>query len=276
MRIAVLSGKGGTGKTTVSTSIAASLPRCQYIDCDVEEPNGYIFLSPEIQKSIPVKVLVPQADMAKCNGCGSCGKACQFNAIAVVKGKVMVFPEICHHCGACVIACPVGAICEVERPIGVIEMNRDETFIQGRLNVGEPISIPIIRQLKEHIKDDMPVVLDCSPGASCSVVQSVEGCHYCILVTEPTPFGLHDLKVAVKLVGKMGIPFGVVVNKSTGDDTTINDLCDENNIRILMDIPFSQELAKDYSKGVLPVHRNKIWKDKFRELFEKVERGVRG
>lgn len=276
MKIAVLSGKGGTGKTTVSASLVSSLTNCQYIDCDVEEPNGAIFLNPDIFESMPVKVQVPKVDESKCDGCGYCGKACQFNALAVVKGKVLVFPEICHHCGACVIACPRGAIYEVEREIGVIEANESGTFMQGKLNIGEPISIPIIRELKKHMKKDMPVILDCSPGASCTVVQSIEGCDYCLLVTEPTPFGLHDLKIAVELVSKMGIPCGVVVNKASQTNKSIHKFCQEEGIEILMEIPFSQEIAKGYSKGVLPVSDNPKWQQKFSELYQKVERSVQG
>ena len=274
MKIAVLSGKGGTGKTTVSASLALSLEKCQYVDCDVEEPNGSIFLKPIIKESIPVNVLVPEADASKCNGCGSCGKACQFHAIAVVKRKVLVFPEICHHCGACLIACPQDAIREVERTSGVVETNDSATFIQGRLNIGEPISIPIIRELKKRLKKDMPVILDCPPGASCTVVQSIDGCDYCVLVTEPTPFGLHDLKIAVQLVKKMGIPFGVVVNKASEDDKSIQKYCTENRIEVLMEIPYSQEIAQAYSNGILLVRDNSEWKEKFIELFKKVERGA--
>ncbi|MBA1336961.1 MAG: MinD superfamily P-loop ATPase containing an inserted ferredoxin domain [Firmicutes bacterium] len=274
MKIAVLSGKGGTGKTTVSASLAASLPSCQYIDCDVEEPNGAIFLTPELKESSPVKVPVPEADMAKCNACGYCGKACQFNAIAVVKGKVLVFPEICHHCGACVIACPNDAIREVERTIGVVEANGDGTFLQGKLNVGEPISIPIIRELKKRIKNDVTVILDCSPGASCTVVQSIEGCDYCVLVTEPTPFGLHDLKIAAQLVKKMGLPFGVVLNKASDSSRLIHEFCENEGIELLMEIPFSQDIAEGYSKGILPVQNNGLWKEKFEKLYEKIERGA--
>lgn len=274
MKVAVLSGKGGTGKTTVSASLAASLPSCQYIDCDVEEPNGAIFLAPEIKKSTPVKVLVPEADMTKCNACGYCAKACQFNAMAVVKGKVLVFPEICHHCGACVIACPNDAIREVERIIGVVEANEDDTFLQGKLNVGEPISIPIIRELKKRMKKDTPVILDCSPGASCTVVQSIDGCDYCVLVTEPTPFGLHDLKIAEQLVKKMGIHFGIVLNKASDSSRMIHDFCKSEGIELLMEIPFSREIAEGYSKGTLPVKNNKLWKEKFEKLYEKIERGA--
>lgn len=274
MKIAVLSGKGGTGKTTVSASLAASLPACQYIDCDVEEPNGAIFLTPNLQNNSKVKVLVPEADMTRCNGCGLCAKACQFNAIAVVKGKVLVFSEICHHCGACVIACPKDAIVEVERTIGVIEANREDTFIHGKLNVGEPISIPIISELKGRMKEDIPVVIDCSPGASCTVVQSIEDCDYCILVTEPTPFGLHDLRIAVQLVRKMGIPFGIVLNKASDSSKLIHDFCQSEGIEILMEIPFSKEIAEAYSKGFLPVKNNDLWKERFEKLYKKIERGA--
>lgn len=274
MKLAVLSGKGGTGKTTVSASLAAVVPSCQYIDCDVEEPNGAIFLKPELKEKSPVKVLVPEIDMTKCNFCGLCAKACQFNAIAVVKDKVLVFPEICHHCGACKIACPNDAILEVERTIGVVEANEDGTFLQGKLDVGEPISIPIINELKKRIKEDRFVILDCPPGASCAVVNSIEGCDYCVLIAEPTPFGLHDIKIAVQLVKKMGIPFGVVLNKASNDNRSIHHFCQSEGIEILMAIPFSKEIAEGYSKGILPVEINDLWNEKFKKLYEKIEGGA--
>ncbi len=275
MKIAVLSGKGGTGKTTVSASLAATIPACQYIDCDVEEPNGAIFLAPEIKESTPVNVLVPEVDMSKCKACGCCAKACQFNAIAVVKDKVLVFPEICHHCGACVIACPNDAINEVERTIGVVESNKDNTFMQGKLNVGEPISIPILLELKKRIKEDAVVILDCSPGASCTVVQSIEKCDYCVLVTEPTPFGLHDLKIAVQLVKNMGLPFGVVLNKASDRSRLIHEFCDSEGIELLMEIPFSQKIAQGYSRGMLPVINSDKWKCEFEKLYKRIERGAK-
>ncbi len=275
MKIAVLSGKGGTGKTTVSASFAASLPCCQYIDCDVEEPNGAIFLTPELKISSQVKVMVPKSDMSKCSACGNCAKACQFNAIALVKGKVLLFPEICHHCGACVIACPDDAIIEVKRTIGVVESNVDGTFLQGKLNVGEPISIPILRELKKRIKNHMTVIIDCSPGASCAVVQSIEGCDYCVLVTEPTPFGLHDLKIAVRLVKKMGVPFGVILNKALDSCRIIQEFCETEGIEMLMEIPFSQDIARGYSRGILPVEIDHLWKEEFKKTWEKIESGVK-
>ena len=274
MRIAVLSGKGGTGKTTVSASLALSLGNYQYVDSDVEEPNGGIFLNPKITDILPVNVKVPAVDENKCTGCGICSKTCQFNAIAVIKGMVLLFSEICHHCGACIIACPEVALYEIEKTIGVIEKNEDATFMQGKLNIGEPISIPIIQKLKDEMNPHIPIIIDCPPGASCNVVESSEGCDYGILVTEPTPFWLHDLKIAVKLVEKMGIPFAVVINKSSKDSKIIHKFCDKNKIDILLEIPFSRDIAEAYSKGRLPVHENAEWKEKFRAMYEKIKRGV--
>lgn len=273
MKIAVLSGKGGTGKTTVSASLAVSLGNSQYIDCDVEEPNGALFLNPKIKNVTPVDVLVPKVDETKCDGCGACAKACRFNAIAVVQGKVLIFPEVCHHCGACLLACPQKAIYEVEREIGVVEKDREGRFMQGRLNIGEPITIPIINKLKQTIIDDVPVILDCSPGASCTVVQTIDGCDYCILVTEPTPFGLHDLKIAVSLVKKMGIPFGVVVNKAMQEDQSIQTYCQNEDIDVLMEIPYMREIAESYSNGVLPVQMDKEWENKFVKLYYRIKGG---
>lgn len=276
MKIAVLSGKGGTGKTTVSASLALALDPCQYIDCDVEEPNGAIFLKPELQETYEVKVPVPEVDPAKCNGCGNCARACQFHALAVIKDKVLLFAEICHHCGACQLSCPAGAIHEVDRVIGVVEADATGTFLHGRLNIGEPVSISIIRELKRRMQNGLPVILDCPPGASCSVVQSIDGCDYCILVTEPTPFGLHDLKIAVALVKKMKIPYGVVINKATVEQRMIQDFCKENGIEVLLEIPFSREIAENYSKGILPVQADPEWISRFQEVYTKVERGVQG
>jgi MinD superfamily P-loop ATPase len=271
MKVAVLSGKGGTGKTTVSASMAVALPSCQYIDCDVEEPNGALFLDPEFSETTPVKVLVPEVDPSLCNGCGRCVKVCQFHALAAVKGMVLQFHELCHHCGACSLVCPQGAIRETEREIGIIETGKDRCFLQGKLNIGEPISIPIIRELKRRMRDDVPVILDCPPGAACAVVQAINGCDYCILVTEPTPFGLHDLQIAIELVKKMGLPCGVVVNKAMEGQRMIRDYCDQNGVTVLMEIPFSREIAESYSRGVLPAREHPEWRERFRGLFRQVE-----
>jgi MinD superfamily P-loop ATPase len=277
MKIAVLSGKGGAGKTTVAASLAFALDSSQYIDCDVEEPNGALFLKPALQESIEVKVPVPEVDPAKCNGCGNCVRACQFHALALIKDKVLTFSEICHHCGACLLACPTGAIHETQRVIGVVEADVTGTFLHGRLNIGEPICIPIIQELKKRMQDGLPVILDCPPGASCAVMQSIERCDYCILVTEPTPFGLHDLKIAAALVKKMRIPYGVVVNKATGNQQRmVQDFCKENPTEVLLEIPFSREIAENYSKGILPVQANPEWIGRFQEVYHKAERGAKG
>ena len=274
MKIAVLSGKGGTGKTTVSASLSATIKPSQYVDCDVEEPNGYIFLKPEIKRSIPVNVEIPSVDEAICTGCGACAKACQFHALAVIKNKVILFPEICHHCGACYIACKPGAMTASERTIGVIEMNGDQTFAQGKLNIGEPVAVPVIKELKEYLRTDIPVIIDCSPGASCTVVQSLEGCDFCLLVTEPTPFGLHDLKIAVSLVKKLGFPFGIVINKALENNSLVEDYCKEEGIKILLKIPYSKEIAESYSGGSLPVQSNKDWAERFTELYDRIKERV--
>lgn len=274
MKIAVLSGKGGTGKTTIAASLSASLKPSQYVDCDVEEPNGHIFLNPDIKLSVPVKVEVPDFDESLCSGCGDCAEACRFHALAAVNKKIVSFPEICHHCGACYIVCKTGALTPAERIVGVVEMNGDKTFARGKLNVGEPISIPVIKKLKEYLKTDMPVILDCPPGASCAVVQSLEGCDFCLLVTEPTPFGLHDLKIAVALVRKLGIPFCVALNKAIEGDSRIQDYCKKEGIEIIIEIPYSREIAESYSDGVLPVHISGEWKRKFARLYDVIKERV--
>ena len=186
----------------------------------------------------------------------------------------MLYFPICHHCGACVIACPHNAITEEQREIGVIETGSQGFFMQGRLNIGEPITIPIIKELKQMVRPDVPVLLDCAPGASCTAVQSIEGCDYCILVTEPTPFGLHDLKIAVELVRKMRIPFGVVVNKAMEHDTSIQDYCRNENIEVLMEIPYLREIAENYSRGVLPAQINDEWKERFVKLYARIKGGA--
>lgn len=274
MKIAVLSGKGGTGKTTVAASLATVIPGSQYIDCDVEEPNGFLFLKPEIKESADVNVLVPDVDQNLCVLCGACARICQFHAIAMTKKRVLVFPELCHHCGACALACQAYAINEIERTIGDIESDAANRFIQGRLMIGEPVGVPIITALKKRINPNRTAILDCSPGVSCAVVRSIEGCNYALLVTEPTPFGLHDLKIAVALVKKMGIRAGVVLNKAGSNDQLILDYCNQEDLPILLVIPYSRRIAENYAKGILPADMSPGWKDQFTMLHWRIGQEV--
>lgn len=275
LTIAVLSGKGGTGKTLISTNLAAVLEEAEYLDCDVEEPNGFIFLKPNLVTQEKVNVPNPVVDKEKCLACGQCVQACQFNCLALVKEQVLFFPKICHSCGTCSLVCPAGAIQEIEREIGVIEQGvaGNLTCYQGKLNVGEPIAVPIIKQLKEKINSAKNTVLDCPPGSSCSVVNSIAGSDFCLLVTEPTPFGLHDLQIAVNLVRKMHIPLGVVINKA---DITSQHLilkyCQKEKIPVLALLAFSKEVAKIYSQGELLVDKEgNYWKVFFSDLAQRVK-----
>lgn len=274
MRLAVLSGKGGTGKTTVSVSLAKVIANSQYADCDVEEPNGAIFLKPVVMDAEDVRVLVPKVDQSVCTGCGACARICQFSAIAVVKKKVLIFPELCHHCGACVLVCEPGALTEVERSIGTIEASQDNEFIQGRLAIGEPSGLAIIDAIKQRLDPNRPAILDCPPGAGCSVVKSLEGADYALLVTEPTPFGLHDLAIAWSLVQRMEIPAGLVLNKSGSGNEPVYAFCREHLLPVLMEIPYSRSIATAYASGLLPVDTDPDWIQRFTDLYDRIGREV--
>ena len=278
MMIAVLSGKGGTGKTTVSASLARVIADCHYLDCDVEEPNGALFLKPDLQQISIVTVLVPEIDPALCTLCGACADICQFHALAVGRTKVLKFPELCHHCWACGLVCQPGAIREVPRRIGVIEATADQRFMQGRLDIGEPVGVPIITALKKRMAEieckARTIILDCPPGASCSVVHALDGCDFALLVTEPTPFGLHDLKIATELVARMGIRAGVVLNKAGSDNASIIEFCEANALPILMQLPFSRTIAEGYANARLPVDLGPRWEARFVELAKSIEQVV--
>lgn len=264
MNISVLSGKGGTGKTTVSTNLAALLNekgyKTQYLDFDVEEPNGFIFLKPQVNQTISVNVKVPQINEELCDNCGDCARNCNFNAIGATKDKVLLFEKLCHSCGVCSLVCTKNAIDEVEREIGFIETGNSNGLdsIRGVLNIGEPMGVPILKQLRKHIKPDYINIIDSPPGSSCSVVNSIEKSDYSVLVTEPTPFGLHDLKIAVDVVRHMGIRFGVIINKSSERDGLIENYCDSENINIIGKVPFDKGIAMKYSKGQLLIEDDKL------------------
>ena len=277
MIIAIASGKGGTGKTTLATNLAMSLARqnqaVQLLDCDVEEPNCHLFLRPEIETTETVGLPVPQVDEQKCTGCGQCARICQFSAIACVKKKVLVFPELCHGCGGCVRVCPEGAIAEKDREIGVVETGRADgiEFIHGRLRVGEAMSPPLIRAVKAKISGQGTSIIDAPPGTSCPVIEAVKDSHVCLLVTEPTPFGLNDLELAIGMVRTLGIPHGVIINRADIGDRRVVEYCRSEGIAILMEIADDRRIAQGYSRGELIVDVVPEYEQPFRRLMGKIE-----
>jgi len=257
MRIAIASGKGGTGKTTVATNLAWVAARngqsVAYLDCDVEEPNGHLFLKPEIASSRPIGRLHPAVDEEKCTHCGLCGEICQYSAIVCVGEKVLVYPELCHACGGCVLVCAPGAITEVLRESGKLEIGQAGAvrFLHGLLRIGEAMSTQLIRQVKQAAPETDLVIIDSPPGTSCPVIESVRDAGYVLLVTEPTPFGLNDLKLAVEMVRTMKLPMGVVINRAGEGDSQTAGYCRTEGIEVLATIPDDRRVAEAYSRGVL-------------------------
>ncbi|MGM0771419.1 MAG: ATP-binding protein [Halobacteriota archaeon] len=272
MKIAIASGKGGTGKTTVALNLALSLEDAQLFDCDVEEPNCNLFLGYDLEKIEDVNVPTPVVDKSKCDLCGKCSEFCQYNALAVLPEDVMIFPTLCHGCGGCSIVCPNNAISEEDRKVGVIEgsVNEDLVFYQGILKIGEPMTSLVIKALQEHIDKDTTAIIDAPPGTACPVIASVKNVDHCILVTESTPFGFHDLKLAVDVVRVLGIPFGVVINRCDIGDNRVEEYCIEEGIPVLMKIPFDREIARLYSQGIPFVKEMPEWKERFVRLFRDV------
>ena len=273
MKIAVLSGKGGTGKTMLSVNLAAASELSVYVDCDVEEPNGYLYFKPEDVVRENVSVLVPKSDPNKCNGCMECVKFCRFHALAYSLDRLMVFANMCHSCGGCTIICPQDAITEYQRNVGIVEMGRSEnvSVLTGRMNVGEAAGIPVIKKLLDKIPRSDNVFIDCPPGSSCSVMESIEDADFCVLISEPTIFGRHNLAMVADLVRIFNKPFGVILNKDlNGEANPSEEYCHENNLTILGKIPFDSELGTLCSEGKIASRENKKFHKMFRGILDKI------
>ncbi len=273
MIISVASGKGGTGKTLVATNLALSLKdrfRVQLLDCDVEEPNAHIFLKPKITQIEAVCIPIPVVDEEKCTHCRRCAEVCVYKAIAVLKNKVLVVPQLCHGCGACSYLCPDHAISEQGKEIGVVELGPADgvDFVHGRLTVGEAMAPPVIRKVKQHVDPDKVAIIDVSPGTSCPVVESLRGSDFCLLVTEPTPFGLNDLALAVEVARKLAVPCGVVINRAGIGDGKVEEYCSREDIPILLTIPLDTRIAGLYSRGQALVEGMPEWRQRFLDLFD--------
>jgi MinD superfamily P-loop ATPase len=275
MIISIASGKGGTGKTTVATNLAVSLGSdVQVLDCDVEEPNAHLFIRPTIEEVKTINTPVPEVDMEKCNLCGKCGEICQFKAIVVIGETVLPFHELCHSCGGCIEVCPEKAITETGRELGIIEKGHRNglEFIHGRLRVGEAMSPPLIKKVREYTRSDILTIIDAPPGTSCPVIASMKSADFVLLVTEPTPFGLYDLKLAVGAVKILGIPCGLVINRSDMGDDHVRVYAEKEDLSILMEIPFDRRIAEAYSRGEMIVEVMPEWKEKFVELYNHIEK----
>ncbi len=276
MIVTVASGKGGTGKTSVAVNMALSIGDCQVLDCDVEEPNAHLLLHPKISRSQPVYASNVKIDKTLCRQCGLCAKFCRYNALFCSFKGVLVFPELCHGCGGCITVCPEKAISEQNYKVGTLNFAQagNIELIYGELEVGKPMAGPVIKAVKKQAAKNRTVIVDSPPGASCSFVETVRNTDYCILVTEPTPFGLHDLKITVEVLKKMGIPFGVVINRAGIGDRAVYDCCKQDNIPILLEIPYERKIAELYSKGIAFSVEMPQWKTNFQNLFTQLRRST--
>ncbi|KYH36734.1 MAG: P-loop ATPase, MinD superfamily [Candidatus Hecatellales archaeon B24] len=277
MLLAVAGGKGGCGKTTVAVNLALSLEgEVQILDCDVEEPNVHLLLTHQPAWEKPVTVSIPSFNMEKCLLCGKCSDFCQYNAVAQLPNRLLFFQELCHSCGGCRLVCPAEAIAEVERPVGVVKGCRAEgglSLVYGVLNVGEPRPIPVVEAVRAEANPTGNVIIDVPPGASCPVVASIREVDHLLLVTEPTPMGLHDLSLMVDVARRLSLRFSVVVNRAGLGGDGVYDFCRREGIPVLMEIPYSRRIAELYSQGIPFVKAMPEWKEKFREVFQSLQEG---
>ncbi len=274
MIISVASGKGGTGKTTVATGMALSLGAdVRLLDCDVEEPNAHLFLSPKISRKEEVTAWVPAIREDVCSACRKCAEICRFRAITVVGRKVLVFPELCHSCGGCLAVCPEDAIADGKRTLGVIEWGKrgEIGFTHGRLRIGEAMAPPLIRRVRIASNGAKTIIIDAPPGTSCPVIAAIKGSDFVILVTEPTPFGLHDLVLAVEAVRVLGMPCGIVINRADVGDGRVKEYAARENLPVIMEIPFDRKIAEAYSNGTPFVEIMPEWMDRFRGVYRRIE-----
>ncbi|MFH2124241.1 MAG: ATP-binding protein [Pseudomonadota bacterium] len=273
MQIAVASGKGGTGKTIVSTSLALCAPGpVQYLDCDVEEPNGHIFLKPDLTASERCAVIIPQILEEKCTYCGKCRDICRFNAITLFANTIMTFPEMCHSCLGCFRVCPEDAIARSEREIGMLEsgMAGNISFVHGRMRVGEAMGVPLLKAVKKKAEPKALVILDAPPGTSCPFVEAISDADYVILVTEPTPFGLHDLKLAAEVLVNFSKPCGVIINRADLGDDRVEEWCRQEQIPVLLQIPFDRKIAEGYARGQALVEARPDLRPALQALIEEI------
>ena len=278
MRIAVLSGKGGAGKTLVSVNLASVMKTSIYVDCDVEEPNGYLFFKPENIQEEEVSIRIPKVDEKLCSGCRKCVDFCKFNALAYIKDKLIVFEEVCHSCGGCIMLCPEKALTEREKVIGKVQKGTSNqvTVYTGILNTGEASGVPIINKLlsKENLSANEVTIIDCPPGSTCTVMESIKDADYCILVAEPTLFGLHNLKMVYQLVKLFDKPFGVVLNKCLDEENPSEEFCIDEKIKILAKIPSDTRLGTLNSNAEIVAKRDKTYRDMFSSLLDRVTKEV--
>lgn len=277
MILSIASGKGGTGKTTIATNLALSLEEpLQFLDCDVEEPNGHLFLSPNMSSSETVSTFVPEVDMDACNQCRKCVEICHFNAIAAAGKNILVFPELCHSCRGCIVVCPTEAISESQRELGQIRTGTffSKEFHSGHLRIGEAMAPPLIKKVRSFERPDKLTIIDAPPGTSCPVIMAMRKSDFVLLVTEPTPFGLHDLQLAVEAVKLLNIPAGLVINRADlGNDSVVN-YAKAEEIPILMEVPFEKKIAEAYSKGIPIVEFSPKWREKFQLLYQDIRKLV--